>query len=138
MLGEEDVGRIMAYPLTMIGSDGLPHDTHPHPRLWGTFPRVLGHYARQLGLLTLEDAVQRMTRLPAEFFGLTDRGAIREGAYADVTVFDPAVVADLATFDAPTQRAAGIRHVFVNGGQVWHGGEGRAARPGRALRRGAR
>ena len=138
MLDEEDVRRIMAYPLTMIGSDGLPHDTHPHPRLWGTFPRVLGHYARQLGLLTLEDAVQRMTRLPAEFFGLTDRGAIREGAYADVTVFDPAVVADLATFDAPTQRAAGIRHVFVNGGQVWHGGEGRAARPGRALRRGAR
>ncbi|MFQ5985087.1 MAG: amidohydrolase family protein, partial [Alphaproteobacteria bacterium] len=107
LMDEEDVRRILAYPHTMIGSDGLPHDAHPHPRLWGTFPRVLGHYARDLGLLALEDAVRRMTGLPAERFGLRDRGVVRAGAFADLVVFDPDRVADRATFDAPTRPASG-------------------------------
>ncbi len=135
MLDEADVRRIMAYPLTMIGSDGLPHDAHPHPRLWGTFPRVIGYYARQLGLFTMEEAVQRMTSLPAAFFGLQDRGVIEEGAYADVVVFDPEVILDQATFDEPTAHSSGIRMVFVNGQNMWEKGAVSAQRPGRALRR---
>jgi N-acyl-D-amino-acid deacylase len=135
MLDEADVQRIMAYPLTMIGSDGLPHDQHPHPRLWGTFPRVLGHYARALGLMTMEEAVHRMTQLPARFFGLADRGEIRAGAYADIVVFDPATVIDRATFESPEAVATGIRTVIVNGQAVWEDGAASARRPGRMLRR---
>jgi N-acyl-D-amino-acid deacylase len=135
MLDEADVQRIMRYPATMIGSDGLPHDQHPHPRLWGTFPRVLGHYVRDLGLLGLEEAVHRMTQLPARFFGLQDRGEIRPGAYADVVVFDPAAVADRATFDVPKVPAAGIDLVMVNGEAVWRDGASTTARPGQLLRR---
>jgi N-acyl-D-amino-acid deacylase len=135
MLDEGDVQRIMRYPSTMIGSDGLPHDQHPHPRLWGTFPRVLGHYVRDLGLLGLEEAVQRMTQLPARFFGLRDRGEVRPGAYADIVVFDARRVADRATFDMPKLPAAGIDLVLVNGQPVWQQGATTAARPGRLLRR---
>ena len=135
MMDEADVQRIIAYPHSMIGSDGLPHDRHPHPRLWGTFPRVLGHYARELGLLTLEDAVRRMTGLSAARFGLTDRGEVRAGAYADLVMFDAETVADLATFDEPTRPAAGIDIVMVNGAIVREGGRVTGERPGRALRR---
>ncbi len=120
---------------TMIGSDGLPHDSHPHPRLWGTFPRVLGHYCRDLGLFTLEEAVRRMTGLPAGRFGLAGRGRIAVGAYADITVFDPQTVIDRATFETPVMPAAGIAHVFVNGRPVWAAGQPTGERPGRALRR---
>jgi len=135
MMDEADVQRIIAYEHSMIGSDGLPHDRHPHPRLWGTFPRVLGHYVRALGLLTLEDAVRRMTGLTAAQFGLTDRGAVRAGAWADLVVFDAETVADRATFEAPMQPAAGIDIVMVNGEVIREGGRATAARPGRALRR---
>ena len=135
MMDEADVRRIIAYEHSMIGSDGLPHDKHPHPRLWGTFPRVLGHYARDLGLLTLEDAVRRMTGLAAERFGLADRGAVRPGACADLVVFDPETVADRATFESPTRPAAGIDLVMVNGAIVREGGAPTGARPGRVLRR---
>ena len=135
MMDEADVQRIIAYEHSMIGSDGLPHDRHPHPRLWGTFPRVLGHYARELGLLTLEDAVRRMTGLTAARFGLTDRGAVRAGAYADLVMFDAETVADRATFDQPTRPAAGIDIVMVNGAIVREGGRVTGERPGRALRR---
>jgi len=131
----EAVDRVLGFAHTMIGSDGLPHDAHPHPRLWGTFPRVLGHYCRALGLFTLEEAVRRMTRLPARRFGLAGRGAIVAGAYADVTVFDPLTVIDRATFEAPVQAADGIEQVFVNGCPVWCGGAPTGERPGRALRR---
>src|SRR5688572_18225306 len=82
-MDETDVQRVLSWPEAMIGSDGLPHDVHPHPRLWGTFPRVLGHYSRDLKLFSLEEAVRRMTSLTAERFGIKDRGAVREGAYAD-------------------------------------------------------
>lgn len=134
VMDEEDVRRILVFPHTMIGSDGLPHDAHPHPRLWGTFPRVLGHYARDLGLLSLEDAVRRMTGLPAERFGLEDRGLIRAGAFADLVVFDPATVTDRATFDEPTRPASGIEFVMVNGRVAFAEGSPTGARPGRVLK----
>jgi N-acyl-D-amino-acid deacylase len=134
-MDEPDVQRVLSFPHTMIGSDGLPHDIHPHPRLWGTFPRVLGHYCRDLGLFGLEEAVRKMTGLPAARFSLAGRGRLIPGAYADVTVFDPATVIDRATFERPTAPAAGIEHVFVNGRPVWAEGRPSRERPGRALRR---
>jgi len=134
-LDEGDVRAILAYEHTMIGSDGLPHDAHPHPRLWGTFPRVLGHYSRELGLFGLEEAVRRMTSLPARWFGFTDRGIVRPGAFADLVVFDAAAVTDTGTFSEPARPAAGIDLVVVNGRVVWQGGRHTGARPGRVLRR---
>ena len=135
MMDEEDVQRVIAYPHSMVASYGLPNDNHPHPRLWGTFPRVLGHYSRDLGVLPLEDAVRRMTSLPASVFGLTGRGSVREGYAADLVVFDPATVIDKADFANPTRPAAGIEAVFVNGEAVMRSGAATGARPGRALRR---
>lgn len=135
MMDEHDVQRILAFPETMIGSDGLPHDASPHPRLWGTFPRVLGHYSRDLGLFPLEVAVHKMTGLPAARFGLHGRGCIRPGAHADLVLFDPATVIDSATFEAPVQPAAGIHRVMVNGTTVWRDGQETGERPGRVLRR---
>ena len=135
LMDEADVQRILAYPHAMVGSDGLPHDKHPHPRLWGTFPRVLGHYARDLGLFTLEDAVRRMTGLSAEQFGLKDRGVLRQGAFADITMFNPETVIDSSTFEQPTTPAAGIDVVMVNGEVIREQGRVTGARPGRALRR---
>jgi N-acyl-D-amino-acid deacylase len=134
-LDEGDVRAILAYEHTMIGSDGLPHDTHPHPRLWGTFPRVLGHYSRECGLFDLEEAVRRMTSLTARWFGFRDRGVVRRGAFADLTVFDPATVKDTGTFTKPAQPAAGIALVMVNGAIVWRDGKHTDSRPGRVLRR---
>ncbi len=134
-MDEADVRRILSHPYAMIGSDGLPNDEHPHPRLWGTFPRVLGHYSRDLGLFSLEEAVRRMTGYPASRFGLTDRGEIRVGAFADLVLFDPRTVEDRATFEAPRQPAAGISQVMVNGRAVWRDGAATGARAGRALRR---
>ena len=137
MMDEEDVRRILAYPGTMIGSDGLPHDEFPHPRLWGTFPRVLGHYARDQGLFSLETAVHKMTGLPARRFGLEDRGVLEAGAMADLVLFDPETVIDTATFEQPKQPARGIELVIVNGTTIWQDGTSTGARPGRAIRRGA-
>ncbi|MBV9858656.1 MAG: D-aminoacylase [Alphaproteobacteria bacterium] len=135
MMDEADVQRVLRFPQAMIGSDGLPHDTHPHPRLWGTFPRVLGHYSRDLSLFGLEEAVHKMTGLSAARFGLAGRGAVAAGAYADVAVFDPATVIDRASFAEPTLPAAGIALVFVNGRPVWRDGKSSGERPGRTLRR---
>ncbi|MDP7652691.1 MAG: D-aminoacylase [Rhodospirillales bacterium] len=135
-MDEDDVKRVLAYPGTMIGSDGLPHTDMPHPRLWGTFPRVLGHYCRELGLITLEDAVHRMTGLAAREYGLSKRGLVRPGYHADLVIFDPKTVADRATFEDPIQPAAGIETVLVAGIPVWEGGQPTGERPGRALRRG--
>jgi N-acyl-D-amino-acid deacylase len=136
-MAEEDVQRILAHEATMVGSDGLPHDAAPHPRLWGTFPRVLGHYARGLGLFPLETAVNKMTGLTARTFGLADRGLLKEGFAADITVFDPGEVGDAATFARPIQPARGIDTVIVNGELVWRGGSPTGARPGRILGRAA-
>jgi len=134
-LDEDDVQRILKHGKTMIGSDGLPHDASPHPRLWGTFPRVLGHYGRALGLFSLETAVHKMTGLTARNFGLRDRGVLKEGAYADLTLFDADRVDEAATYEAPIAPARGVDAVIVNGVIVWRDGRSTSARPGRVLAR---
>jgi len=134
-MDERDVQRILAFEPTMIGSDGLPHDAFPHPRLWATFPRVLGHYSRELGLFPLEQAVHKMTGLTAHTFGLPDRGELRAGAFADITLFDAATVDEGASFEEPMKPAIGIEAVIVNGAVVWRQGQATGARPGRVLRR---
>jgi len=134
-MSESDVQRVLRSPRAMIGSDGIPHDPRPHPRLWGTFPRVLGHYSRELGLMPLEEAVRRMTGLPADRFGLDGRGVLKPGAVADLCLFDPETVIDKASFENPLAPAAGIHTVLVAGEAVWAEGGPTGARPGRALRR---
>ena len=134
-MAEEDVQRVLRFPRAMIGSDGIPHDPRPHPRLWGTFPRVLGHYSRELGLMPLEEAVRRMTGLPADRFGLDARGIVEAGAIADLCLFDPDTVIDRASFENPMAPADGIHTVLVAGEAVWTDGGPTGARPGRALRR---
>jgi N-acyl-D-amino-acid deacylase len=135
-MNEDDVRTVMRHPSTMIGSDGIPTlPGKPHPRLWGTFARVLGRYARDLKLFPLEEAVHRMTGFPARKFGLRDRGVIREGAFADLVVFDPVRILDVGTFEDPNHPPAGIHQVFVNGVRVVRDGSHSGARPGRALRR---
>jgi N-acyl-D-amino-acid deacylase len=134
-MDEADVQRILAFEHTMIGSDGLPHDAAPHPRLWGTFPRVLGHYARGLHLFPLETAVYKMTGLTAKTFGLAGRGMLKEGFAADVVLFDENDVAEAASFAAPIQPAKGIDTVIVNGAVVWRDGSATGARPGHVLGR---
>ena len=132
-MDEADVRRILQHPLCMIGSDGLPHDRHPHPRLWGTFPRILGHYCRDVGLFGLEEAVHRMTGLPARHFGIPGRGLIRAGSFADICVFDPNRVADRADYKNPTMPSIGIQHVLVNGKFVLRDGAPTGACPGRVI-----
>jgi N-acyl-D-amino-acid deacylase len=107
--------RILAHPATMIGSDGLPWDAHPHPRLWGTYPRVLGRYCREEKLFSLPEAIRKMTSMPAQRFGLAQRGRIAEGYCADLVLFDPSTIRDLATFADPIRAAIGIHSVWVNG-----------------------
>ena len=141
VLDEADVERILAHPQAMVASDGRlshPGDGHPHPRAYGTFPRVLGRYVRDQKLLTLEQAVHKMTGMPAARLGLRDRGVLRAGAAADVVVFDPAAVNDRATFEAPHQYPVGIGTVVVNGVLAIDGGAPTGARAGRVLRRGGR
>ena len=134
-MDEKDVQRILGFEHTMVGSDGLPHDAAPHPRLWGTFPRVLGHYARDLGVFSLEIAVHKMTGLTAKTFGLADRGILKEGYAADVTLFDAATIEDTATFGDSMRPARGIEAVIVNGRPVWRDGKATGERPGKVLRR---
>ena len=128
---EDDVRRVMCSPIAMIGSDGLPHDAHPHPRLWGTFPRVLGHYARDLALFSMEEAIHKMTGLPAHVFGLKGRGSLAPGNYADLVLFDPGAVIDRATYDSPRLMAEGVSRVYVNGALTFREGGGVARRAGR-------
>lgn len=134
-MSDEDVDRILAHPLAMVGSDGLPHDQVPHPRLWGTFPRVLGRYVRERRVLALEIAVHKMTGLTARRFGLTTRGELRAGAAADVTLFDADRVLDGASFDDPTAVPVGIRLVLVNGRVALDQGQVVDDRAGQVLRR---
>jgi N-acyl-D-amino-acid deacylase len=134
-MDEADVQRILQFDETMIGSDGLPHDASPHPRLWGSFARVLGHYSRNLGLFPLEKAVHKMTGLTARNFGLAGRGVLKEGAYADLALFDAQQVDEAASYENPVAPARGIDTVIVNGAVVWQHGRGTGARPGRVLAR---
>jgi N-acyl-D-amino-acid deacylase len=114
-IAEDDMRRILAHPATMIGSDGLPWDAHPHPRLWGAFPRVLGRYCRDERLFSLPQAVHKMTAMPARRFGLAERGSIKEGYWADLVLFDAERIEDTATFGDPIRSAKGIAGVWVNG-----------------------
>jgi dihydroorotase/N-acyl-D-amino-acid deacylase len=137
-MSDADVERIMRHPFTMIASDGeltFPGDAQIHPRSYGTFPRILGHYVREKRVLTLEDAIRRMTSLPASRLRLRDRGRIANGAAADLVVFDPESVSDRGTFADPHQFAAGIEHVIVNGVVSVSEGRRTGATGGRVLRR---
>ncbi len=135
-MDEGDVERIMQHPATAIGSDGgvsVFGASVPHPREYGAFARVLGRYVRERGVLTLEEAVRKMSGATAQRLGLQDRGLLREGFFADVAVFDPDRVIDRATFPEPHQYAEGVEYVLVNGALVVDGGEHTGARPGRVL-----
>jgi N-acyl-D-amino-acid deacylase len=135
-ISEDDMRRILAHPATMIGSDGLPNDPRPHPRLWGTFPRVLGRYSREEKLITLAEAVHKMTGMPAQRFGLSQRGLIREGYAADLVLFDPEKIIDTATFNDPVRPAEGIVSVWVNGELSYSAQGSTGNRAGRFLPRG--
>jgi N-acyl-D-amino-acid deacylase len=141
-IGEENIAEVMRYPYTSIGSDAVA--THPqgtakddriHPRTYGTFARVLGRYARDLGVLTTAQAIHKMTGLPSARLGLVGRGLLQPGCYADLVVYDPQTIADLATFDMPHRYAAGVELVLVNGRVALEQGEPTAARAGTLLRR---
>ena len=141
-IGVEDMVKIMRHPNVSIGSDGIittvpgpPDPTRPHPRYYGTFPRILGKYAREEAVVTLPEAVRKMTALPADALGLTDRGRIAPGAAADLVIFDPATVIDRATYKQPHQYPAGIDEVIVNGVSVVSQGKETGAAPGVLLRR---
>jgi len=135
MMDEADVQRILAFDDTMIGSDGIPVGDKPHPRLWGTFPRVLGHYSRDLGLFPLETAIWKMTGLTARTFGLQQRGSLQAGHHADVVIFDAATIRDAANYARPTLPAEGIGTVIVNGAVTWHDGAHTGARAGQVITR---
>lgn len=136
-MSEQDMRRILAHPTTMIGSDGLPEDPRPHPRLWGTFPRVLGRYSRDENLIPLPQAIHKMTTMPAERFGLSQRGRIREGYFADLVLFDPETIGDSATFADPVRPARGIECVWVNGVLSYTANGATGERAGRFLARGS-
>lgn len=137
-MDEQDVQRILAFDETMIGSDGIPVGDKPHPRLWGTFPRVLGHYSRDVGLFPLETAVWKMTGLTARNFGLAGRGALKVGHHADVVIFDAATILDTATYEDPVRTARGIDAVIVNGVVTWSEDRHSGARAGQVLARTSR
>ena len=132
-IDEADVERVIAHPRSMIGSDGLPHDRHPHPRLWGAFPRVFARYWRERQLFSLEMAVHKMTGMTARNFRLGGRGLLRAGGCADVVVFDPARIADTATYDRPVSASVGIRAVYVNGVHAYAEGGPVLSRTGQML-----
>lgn len=133
-MAQQDVDRVLLHPATMIGSDGLPHDQRPHPRLWGSFPRVLGHYSRDRGLFPLEAAIHKMSGLPARRFGLHGRGILKQGNAADLVVFDPLRIHDAATYESPTAPPLGIDAVVVNGEIAMWRGELLNPHAGRRLR----
>lgn len=140
-MDEEDVKRILAHPLSMIETDGDPvglGEGYPHPRSYGAFPRVLARYVRELKVITLEEAIKKMTSAPAQRIGQRERGLIRSGMYADVVVFDPEFIQDLATYTDPHRYSVGVVHLLVNGVPVIRNGALTGERPGRVLKRGSR
>lgn len=142
LMKEEDVEAVLRHPLSMVGSDGKILSVEgplsegmPHPRNFGTYPRVIARYVREKRTLALPQAIQKMTSLVAKRFFITKRGEIREGFYADLTLFDPERIRDKATFDAPKQYPEGIEYVLINGQLVLEKGKRTPARPGRILKR---
>ena len=135
LMAEDDVRTVMANPVVMVGSDGIPLGDKPHPRLGHTYPRILGRYVREFKLLSLPEAIHRMTQMPAQRFGFTDRGEIRPGAYADLVLFDPATVLDTGTYTDPTTTPIGINGVWVNGQHVIDTGKSTNNRPGQIITR---
>ena len=139
-INEEDVKRIMQHPQTMVASDGRLNELnkgHPHPRAYGTFPRVLGHYSRDEKVIPLETAIYKMSGLPAKNFNIEKRGVLKAGNFADITIFDGATIIDKATFEAPHQYPEGIHYVFVNGEMTVEGEEYHDVRAGTVLRKNA-
>ena len=136
MMSEEDVRGVMAHPTTMIGTDGLFTPGNPHPRVYGTYPRILGRYVREEGLLSIEGAVRKMTSFPAQKLGLTRKGVLRPGADADVVIFDPELVVDRATFQESKQYPEGIEYVLVNGEICVENGQFTGRTAGRVLAKG--
>jgi N-acyl-D-amino-acid deacylase len=140
-MSEDDIETAMRQPWVSVGIDAGARAADstvtgkPHPRAYGSFPRILCRYVRERGVLTLEDAIRKFTALPAARVGLDERGVVKAGLYADLTLFDPTTVCDRATFEEPVQTSVGIRHVIVNGIPVLRDGEPTGARPGRGLRR---
>jgi len=141
LMSEDNVRRQVRLPWMSFGSDagslateGVFLNEHPHPRAYGNFARLLGRYVRDERLVTLQEAVRRLTSMPAAHLGISGRGSLRVGSFADLAIFDPATIADRATFEAPHHYAVGMRHVFVNGGQVLADGEPTGATPGRVVR----
>lgn len=133
IMDEADVQRIISFPQTLVSSDAIARGSHPHPRTWGTFTRVLRRYVREKSLLTLENAIARMTSMPADRFKLTDRGRIQTGCFADIVVFDPDTVREGATYQTPKQCSIGIDLVLVNGQPVWEDQKVTGVRPGKVL-----
>jgi N-acyl-D-aspartate/D-glutamate deacylase len=141
IMDEDDVRAALKHPLVGVGTDsgakaedGRLSENKSHPRAWGSFPRILGHYVRDEHVLTLEEAIRKMTSKAAARVHLTGRGVLRPGMIADITIFDPATIRDVATFDQPNHYSVGVRHVFVNGRPVVADGAITAERPGRPLR----
>ena len=130
---EDDVRRVLKHPSSMIGSDGLPCDPNPHPRLWGTFPRVLGYYSRDEKLFPLSTAVHKMTGMSAARFSLKERGLIKENYFADIVIFDADKINEAGTFQNPKQKAEGIEYVFVNGTLTYRDKQMTGHRAGRFL-----
>jgi len=143
LMSEDNIRKQVALPWVSFDSDaesmapeGVFLKSNPHPRAYGNFARVLAKYVRDEKLMPLEEAIRKLTSLPATNLGLKHRGSLKPGYYADLAMFDPAKVQDHATFDQPHQYATGMVHVFVNGTQVLKGGDHTGALPGRAVRRG--
>ena len=141
IMDEDDVRTALKHPLVGVGTDsgaqaedGKLSESKSHPRAWGSFPRILGHYVRDEKLLTLEEAIRKMTSKAAARVHLNDRGVLRPGLAADITIFDPATIRDVATFDDPTHYSVGVKHVFVNGRRIVADGAITSERPGRVLR----
>ena len=141
LMSEDNIRRQIRLPYMSFGSDagalateGVFMNDHPHPRAYGNVARLLGRYVRDERIIPLQEAVRRLTSLPAGNLGIRDRGSLRAGNYADLAIFDPATIADHATFERPHQYATGMRHVFVNGTQVLRDGEHTGATPGRVVR----
>jgi N-acyl-D-amino-acid deacylase len=135
-MDEADIETVLAHPSTMIGSDGIPSGGKPHPRLYGTFPRILGRYVRERGVLDFATAIHKMTGMPAAKFQLAARGLLQPGYWGDIVILDPDRIAETSTYEEPRSYPAGLRDVFVNGVAVVRNDTLTGARPGKALRRG--